>query len=143
MTKIRARVGEVEVEYEGPEAFLDKKLPELISQLSKLSEAGRQPRGGKGKNGPNSEDPGSLASFLHAHDAGKNQLRRFLATAQWLHLKGTEKLKTGDVVKALKDNHQSRLANASDCLNKNVSKGLCEKDGTSFFVTPEGQQELA
>jgi hypothetical protein len=61
-----------------------------------------------------------------------------LATAAWLYLKGKERLTTSDVVKALKDNHQSRLGNPADCLNQNVGKGLCEKDGAEFFITAEG-----
>jgi len=51
-------------------------------------------------------------------------------------------LTTGDVSKALKDSNQSRLGNPSQCLNDNVSKGYCEKDGKQFFVTQEGKVSL-
>ena len=144
-TKIRIKIGEVEVEYEGAEEFLDKKLLELIGQITKLAE--RAPALGKGEGADGKDlskdiDPGTLASFLTACDAKSAQLKRFLATAEWLHRKGKKKMKTIDVTGALKENQQSRLGNASDCLNKNVSKGFCEKDGTEFYVTDEGRADL-
>jgi hypothetical protein len=51
-------------------------------------------------------------------------------------------MKTGDVTKALKGAHQSRIGNPADCLNQNVQKGYCEKDGGEFFVTDDGKQSL-
>src|SRR5207247_2607984 len=61
----------------------------------------------------------SLASYLSAQQAGSNQVKRFLATADWLRRKGVSTLSTAAVSKALKDNHQARLGNPSDCLNQN------------------------
>lgn len=139
--KMKIRVGEVEVEYEGAEAFLEKKLPEFISQLSRIAyQAPTQMR--KKTEDRGAGDPGALAAFLKAKKAGGNQLQRFLATAQWLHLRGQKMLKTADVSKALKDNQQSKLGNPADCLNKNVAKGHCEKSGSEFFVTDEGRSAL-
>jgi hypothetical protein len=53
-------------------------------------------------------------------------------------------LTTSSVVKALSANNQPRLGNPADTLNQNVKKGFCEKrkDGTSFFITPEGLHSL-
>jgi len=65
-----------------------------------------------------------------------------LATAEWLHRKGHKNITTRDVAKALQDNHQKRLGNPADCLNKNVSKGHCEKIGKEFFVTDDGRETL-
>lgn len=84
----------------------------------------------------------TLSSFLRARDA-KSGLRRFLATAVWLHARGSPRLSTGDVTKALRDSNQSRLTNASDCLSKNVSKGYIERDGKRFFVTDEGKESVS
>src|SRR5712692_5980026 len=108
MTKIRIRVGEVEVEYEGAEAFLGKKLPDLIKQLSGLTEPVQGSKsssggGGAGKSGRGG-DPGTLASFLRAKNVGNSGVKRFLATAEWLHLRGAKQLKTGEVTQALRDN---------------------------------------
>jgi hypothetical protein len=143
-TKIRVKVGNVEVDYEGPESFLDKKLPEFISQLSKFSAhtLGDKDKLGGGAARRDVEEAGSLATFLQKHGGGKSQEHRFLATAQWLHLRGSQDLKTADVSKALRDNHQSRLGNPSDSLNKNVRKGFCEKTPTGFFVTEEGNKAI-
>ena len=65
-TKIRIKVGNVEVDYEGPEAFLNKKLPELISQLSNYSEKvpDQGDSGGGAGAGSGVRKPGTLASFL-------------------------------------------------------------------------------
>lgn len=142
-TKIRIKVGEVEVEYEGAEAFLNKKLPELIGQLSKLAEhVPAAPSGDAQRHHPPGRTAGTLASFLEAKSAKANQLKRFLATAEWLHLRGAKRLKVGDITRALKENSQSRLGNPSDCLAKNVGKGHCEKDGREFFVTDDGRSAL-
>lgn len=145
MTKIRVRAGEVEVEYEGAESFLDKKLPELIAQLSAL-DANTRPDdvtdGGDRNKPAGGSDPGALGSFLRKYNASVNQMQRFLATSQWLHLRGSQTIKTSEVSKALQGNHQSRLGNPSEFLNKNVAKGFCEKSGSGFFVTEEGRAEL-
>ncbi len=144
MIKACVRVGGLVVEYEGPESLLESKMPAFIGQLAKL--AGQipppekePPAGGDSSGKP--EDPGSLASFLQGR--GTNQVRRFLATAQWLHLKGKSQLQTADVVKALSGGRQSKLTNPSDCLSKNISKGHCERiPSGGFFVTEEGRASL-
>ena len=84
----------------------------------------------------------TLPGFLQEKGAMKPQIRKFLATAIWLTAKGKDRLPTSDVTQALRDSKQSRLSNASDCLNKNVAKGFCEKDGKEFFVTQEGKDSL-
>lgn len=148
--KIEFKLGSIDFCGEGEEkwlaAQLDKVLdraPELLMVAPKDSE----PEAGNGGNGDESPPAASakvsLAKFLDQKNAAKKQIERFLATAEWLTIRGTSKMSTGDVTKALKDNHQPRLANPSDCLNKNVSKGYCEKDGRKFFVTPEGRKSLA
>ncbi len=84
----------------------------------------------------------SLATYLAEKQAMSNQTLRFLATADWLRQKGVTPLSTSAVAQALKSNNQSRLSNPSDCLNKNAGKGLVEKDGKTFFITPEGLASL-
>jgi hypothetical protein len=83
----------------------------------------------------------SLASYIRSKAAEGSQALRFLVTADWLRRRGRP-LSAAAVAKALVENQQSRLANAADCLNKNVAKGWCEKNGDGFFVTPEGLKEL-
>ena len=144
-TKIRMKIGGIEIDYEGPEGFLDEKLPKLLNEVSALAkkvpiENGAGDEGRNQKSGAPSALP--LPSFLKEKTA-KSQNMRFLATAEWLHGKGAERIKTSDVTKALRDSQQKRLGNASECLSRNVSKGYCEKtSGGEFFVTDEGRQEL-
>ncbi len=113
-----------------------------IPELAKI--ASTQALGGGAAGGQASKSGGTLAAFLKAKGATSNQVRKFLSTAIWLHDRDKkDRLTTGDVTKALADNQQSRLSNASDCLNQNVGKGFCEKDGKGFYVTEEGRAEIA
>ncbi|MCZ6655171.1 MAG: hypothetical protein O7D91_19345 [Planctomycetota bacterium] len=142
-TKIKIKVGDVEIDYEGSETFLTGKIPELVSKLTKI--CGDGTTNGTSENGKvkrNLAEPGALGSFLVSKNAKNSQKRRFLATAEWLHRKGKKRLKTGDVATALRDNSQTRLGNPSDCLSKNIGSGHCDKDGREFFVTDDGRAEL-
>lgn len=143
-TKIRIKVGGIEVDYEGTEDFLDEKLHKLISDVSALAKEAPIESGiSNGNSNDRSGTPSTLASFLKQKKADSNQNMRFLATAVWLNLKKQVKnLNVGDVTKALRDNQQKRLGNPSECLNQNVRKGYCEKTGREFFVTEEGREAL-
>ena len=141
-TKIRIKVGGIEVDYEGPEAFLESKLQKLISELSDLAKqvpAEHDDSNPSGKTG--SGTSATLVSFLKEKKVD-SQTQRFLATAQWLHQNGSERIKTGDVTAALQDHKQKKLSNPSDCLGQNVSKGYCQKVGKEFYVTDEGRNSL-
>ena len=141
-TKVRIKVGSIEVDYEGSEDFLDSKLPKLISEVTTLAEqVPAESDDSDSNSNTKSGTPSTLASFLKEKNAD-NQARRFLATAQWLHLKGSKRIKTSDVTKALRDSNQKKLGNAYECLNQNISKGFCERDGKEFFVTDEGRNSL-
>jgi hypothetical protein len=83
-----------------------------------------------------SGDP--LYEFLKDKNADKNQVKKFLATAVFLHSQGGEKFSTPMVSKALKASHIEKLINASDCLNKNEKKGFCIKDEKEFILTDAG-----
>ena len=141
-TKIRIKVGGIEVDYEGSESFLNQKLHKLVSDLSTLAKQVPAQRDVSDSSG-NTKSGASItmASFLKENKAD-SQIVRFLATAQWLHLKGSQRIMTSDITKALRESNQKRLSNPSDSLNQNVSKGFCEKEGKAFFVTPEGKDSL-
>lgn len=140
--KIQIKVGELEFSGEGEQAWVSTQLERVLKVAPTLAAAkGTERSAGGGMS--NDTQPGvvgsqSLGSFLRDKNAAVNQVKKFLATAAWLHAKGKKRLTTADVTRALKDNSQSRLGNPADCLNKNVSKGFCEKDGKEFFVTSEG-----
>ena len=141
-TKISIKVGGIEVDYEGSEAFLNQKLYKLISELSTLAKQVSVPRDSSGSSGNTTSGTStSLVSFLREKKVD-SQPQRFLATAQWLHERESERIKTGDVTQALQDHKQKKLGNASDCLRQNLSKGYCEKVGKEFYVTDEGRNSL-
>jgi hypothetical protein len=87
-----------------------------------------------------SGDP--LYEFLKEKNADKNQVKKFLATAVFLHSQGVEKLSTPMVSKLLKSSHIEKLINASDCLNKNEKKGFCIKDDKEFILTESGIRSI-
>jgi len=87
-----------------------------------------------------SGDP--LFDFLKDKNADKNQVKKFLATAVFLHSQGIEKFSTPMVSKSLKASHIEKLINASDCLNKNEKKGFCIKDEKEFILTDTGIRSI-
>ncbi len=87
-----------------------------------------------------SGDP--LSEFLKEKNADKNQVKKFLATAVYMHSQGEEKFSTPMISKALKASHIEKLINASDCLNKNEKKGFCIKDEKEFILTDAGIRSI-
>lgn len=147
--KIEIKVGEIAFSGQGEQDWVAKQLDKILAQAEKLIElAPSQDENNQDGDGhkPMGKDKSiakqTLPAFLQEKNAGRNQIKKFLATAVWLEAKGQNRLQTSDVTKALKDANQSRLGNPADCLNKNVSKGYCEKDGKQFFVTDDGKKSL-
>lgn len=145
--KIEIRVGEVSFSGEGEGKWLSEQLDKILKNLPDLAgivpAASASSSGGAdgGTSGPKAK--GTLAGFLKEKAATDNQIRKFLATAVWLHERTSKpRLATKDVIGALSDNHQKKLGNPADCLNQNVKKGFCEKDGKEFYVTDEGRGEF-
>ena len=148
--KMKVVIGGASFSGEGEQSWLAEQLDKVLGIFSTLTKENPEVF----KNAvPKEADPdvssvveskavGSLVAYLKASDGMTNQTQRFLATAAWLRKKGAETTSTSDVSKALKDNHQTKLSNPSECLNQNVSKGFCEKNGKGFFITPEGWEKL-
>lgn len=152
--RIVLKVGDVEFSGEGEEQWVTAQLEAVFDKLPELLESRSTRRNSNGNgevsqgdtlNDSSSGETGStvsLAKYLQQKNATSNQVNRFLATSMWLKGRG-KPLTTAAVSQALKENHQTKLSNPADCLNKNVSKGYCEKDGKGFFITPDGIQSLA
>ncbi|MDP8997484.1 MAG: hypothetical protein M3O03_10865 [Pseudomonadota bacterium] len=157
-TEFRLKFGAAKIEFIGDAEFLKAEIMPAVSKIFAVAEA-KPPMPSLNQIdhiAPKSDTPanvetlpnnlggnvGSLASHIKAHDADQNQLKRFLVTAYWLRLRGKTTIKTDEVVTALRDNQQAKLGNASDCLNKNVGKGFCEKTAEGFFIAPEGLEYL-
>jgi hypothetical protein len=143
--KLDVRIGKVKFKGEGDQEWLAQQLERVVQAAPDIP----PDRGGDSDaeveinaGDSSSNFSVSLASYIRSKGAEGNQVLRFLVTANWLRRRGTSALTASAIAKALADNHQSRLANAADCLNKNVSKGFCEKIKDGFFITPEGLKEL-
>lgn len=141
--KVQITIGSLNFSAEGDQEWLSAQLAMVIEAanakgLAQAATAGANSDVLTVQN----ESSVSLASYIKDKKADSNQNQRFLATARWLQHRGLKELTTSAVAKALKENHQKRLANASDCLNQNTKKGFCEKSGKGFFITPEGLTHL-
>jgi len=145
MARIELKVGTFEFAAEGDEKWVAEQLKAAsaqFEQFAKIAPKAAAPSTGTAKSNPHEEEAGPLATHLKSHGAEKSQNRKFLATADWLRRKGEKTITTAKVTGALKDNQQKRLGNAAQCLNNNVGQGLCEKDGSGFYITGEGLKEL-
>lgn len=150
--KIQVKIGEIDFLGEGEEKWVAAQLDKILAQAKGLqaSTPTPPPMGVGGSAGHAKADSAShqtgtsdpLGTFLKVKNVGTNQVNRFLATAIWLASRGSDKPTTQDVTNALKENHQQKLKNPADCLNKNVKKGFCEKVGKQFFVTPSGFESM-
>ncbi len=152
-SKIEIKIGNVKFMGEGDASWLEKQLDKFLNKVPELlkldiippSETISEPTGdytntndSKSEASSTSNVPSNLSVYLREKNTTSNQTNKFLVTAAFIQQRGQRRISTTDVTKALKDSNQSRLGNASDKLNKNVSKGFCEKDGAQFFVTQEG-----
>jgi hypothetical protein len=147
--KIEFSIGGVSFSGEGDEAWLEKQLNKIIEKAPDLiakipsQKANEEVFQANETHNPKTQDSAiatqTLPNFLKQKNATKSQPQRFLATTIWLHAKGSNRVSTGDVTKALKDSNQARLGNPSDALAQNITKGYIERDGKQFFATEEGR----
>jgi hypothetical protein len=146
-SKIEVNVGGVAFSGEGEQAWLAEQLDKVLKAAPEIARAKPQdPVASSLTEGSSSGGGNKFATTLSAYIRDKggddSQVDRFLITADWLRRRGASKLTTSAISKALKDNQQKRLVNSADCLNKNVSKGFCEKADGGFYITPDGLRKL-
>ena len=148
--KIEFVCGNLSFVGEGEQDWLAQQLDKVLSATPVLAEmkqsangdtSSQLEEGSEAKADSEFNEP--LASYIKQKGAESNQVKRFLATADWLRQRGDSNLKTKAVSGALAENHQQKLINPAQSLNNNVKKGFCEKrsNGT-FFITPLGLKEL-
>ena len=147
--RIEFTLGALTFTGEGDPPWVAEQLDKLLAAAPDLLYA--QP-GGAGADAGDADIPGEsaeadftqpLAGYIKLHNGDDNQVQRFLAAADWLRRRGLSKLTTAAVSKALKDNHQKRLSNPSDCLRQLIGKGYCERsDNGTFYISPDGLQSL-
>lgn len=144
-SKLEISVGNLSFSGEGEQAWLAEQLEKVLKAAPGIaSTQSPAPPRESDTGAPSSGNAfgTTLASYIREKGGDDNQVDRFLITADWLRRKGAPKLTTAEVSKALKSNHQKRLVNAADCLNKNVTKGFCEKADGGFYITPDGLRKL-
>jgi len=145
--RIEVEVGQFRFSGEGEQQWLAQQMDKILKsaeELTKLAPLVPPLSSSNGERNSNDDLPSTnqtLPQFLKKASA-TTQVDKFLATAEWLYRKGNRHIKPLDVTKALKDAHQNKLTNPSQCLAENVNKGYCEKDGKSFYVTDEGRKHL-
>lgn len=155
MSKLEIQIGEIKFSVEGDEKWLSEELEKIITKVPELLRISPPPQVKPAKVSTPKTEPAktstatntsntasTLAGFLKEKSATTSQAKKFLATAVYLHKNGMDRISTRDVSKALKDARHTKLTNPSDCLNQQVKKGYCEKDGASFYVTPEGESSI-
>ena len=144
-SKIDVTIGNLSFSGEGEQEWLAEQLDKVLKAVPKIEIAQPQATGSApaaSAQGVNGGFTTTLASYIRDKGGESSQVDRFLITADWLRRRGNDKLTTAAVSTALRGQRQKRLANPADCLNKNVSKGYCEKDGSGFFITPDGLTKL-
>jgi hypothetical protein len=145
-SKIDITVGSVSFSGEGDPAWLAQQLDKVLKVASVIPPSTSGGATGVNPSGQATDSAGfntTLASYIKEKHGETNQVDRFLIAADWLRRRGTALLTTASVTKALRENQQKRLGNPADCLNKNVSKGYCEKTAEGFFITPDGINKLS
>lgn len=152
-SKLELVVGEFKFFGEGEEAWLAEQLDKILKnaeeilklspEKTKVEEIKSSGHDIETKNLKSQKNDVPLAKFLSQNDATTNQIKKFLGAAVWLSCyKNKTDLTTSDITSALKEAGQTRLGNPSDCLAKNVSKGVLEKHGKEFIVTVHGKEEF-
>src|SRR5437016_5093572 len=94
--KIQIKVGDVEFCGEGEQGWVSTQLERILKAAPALAavKAKDRPESGSTHNDTQIAAAGSqsLASLLRDKNAAVNQVRKFLATATWLHAKGKKRL---------------------------------------------------
>jgi hypothetical protein len=148
--KVEIKIGEIQFSGEGEQDWVAEQLDKILVKAKDLIVLSPVTAASDESEDPTHKPMGNdsaiasktLPSFLDEKGATKIQTKKFLATAVWLEAKGYNRISTSKVSNALKDSNQKKINNPSDCLNQNVGKGYCEKDGKEFFVTKEGKNSL-
>lgn len=150
--KIEIKIGGITFSGEGESSWLSEQLDKVMDRAEELMALAPPEISLAGSpnamnheadlSGHNEIATQPLALWLKSKNAESVQTTKFLATAVWVEAKGQKRLKTSDITSALSNANQRRLNNASDCLNQNVKKGFCEKEGNQFYVTEEGKRSL-
>lgn len=153
-SKLEIKVGSITFSGEGDSDWLSKQLDKVLAKIPEQPPTAPPDATKNDADNGGSElhsatatartPTGTLAAYLRSTNSTSNQVRKFLATATWLHdAEGKNRVATKDVSNALSSHSQGKLTNPAECLNKNAGKGHCVKEGGAFYVSPEGREFLS
>ncbi len=152
-SQIEYRVGSISFACKGEAAWVVDQGRGFLKDLPKLIELGaatsaedtdkkdRLDRSDSKKQSGSGQSV-TLAKYLTDRNANDQPAKRFLATSQWLHDKGKDRVAMRDVTTAITQAKQKKFSNPSTFLSTNIRNGHIEGDAKDFFVTHEGRAEL-
>jgi len=124
-SKIEIKIGIIEFSGEGEPKWLSEQLDKILEKTPELL---------------NLEIPNNSNSNLK-EKSPSSKSAIFLATSIWIH-DNLEKsrIQQKDINIELKKSSQTPIPNLAQELRRNVKKGYIVKDGSNFYVTPEGRK---
>jgi len=158
--KIRIKVGEVEVEYEGDAAFLDKDLMKMVQELQKVAPVSAPPKDNPNKNTGSTGSAGSAGGSGGGSGSNPSLTTRAIATklglsgsrglakAAVIHLaiiKGMSTFKRSEINDAMRSAtgiyNASMTGNLSPSIQKLLSDDVLVETGTeTYSMTPQAEQ---
>lgn len=152
-TKLRIRIGEVEIDYEGTEEFLKQELPALLNTAMELhnaagsdtgGKAGNSADGGKGRDAVSTLTADTIAARLKA----KSGLMLLMAAAAYLTFGAKKSMFSRQELLAEMQNatsyyKKSYSSNLTKYLRRAVEEGkLQERAKNTYALSAEAKSEL-
>lgn len=153
--KIKIRAGNVEVEYEGPEAFVNKKLPALIANVAKIKGTGPIPpdesdeKGDtKGRTRKTEKITGTTNTVASKLGCKSGPTLIIAAAARLTLVLGKSSFKRKELIKEMKDastyykkSYESNLTQNLSSLVKSNKLNESAKDTYSLSAKTRGELE--
>lgn len=148
-SKIRIKIGEIELEYEGTDDFLKNELLGLLKDLTQLSQiiGGYSPHGVTRKSTSN-VDKSSLSTSSFAQKTNAKQGSDLaLAACYFLSLSGHESFTSADISKEMRKARayfkESYSANLSNYLKTLVKSGQINPVSSNSYSLPQKEIDKA
>lgn len=142
--KIKLQVGDMRFYGKGEQDWLNEQIDKLLAaaKSGKFENSHKSAADVPQQESTKTENSEPLAEFLNDKQRNETEARRFLATAAWLFLQGSDSFESRDVTKALQEHAQKKIGNPSRALSRNIARGYCAKTKKGNYVTDEGMEEI-
>lgn len=153
-SKIEIKIGIIEFSGEGDQEWLAEQLDKIIEKAPEFINSGvalAQPtpelknetlKDNQVKAASSNVQKKPLASFIK-DKSPKTQPQLFLVTSIWIHDNlGSKRIQQQDINTQLKESNQKPIGKPSQELGRNVKAGFIVKDGSQFYVTPDGRKQF-